>query len=64
MIAVMGHEESLGSGGCVHYLDCSNGFTVDYVLECMWFYTVNMCNLLYLNFLKTKKSIRYLNFSQ
>lgn len=66
MITVMKHEATSGSDGYVHYLDCSNGFMVVYMLKFMWLYTINMHNLLYVNYSpKTKKKINsYVNFPQ
>lgn len=59
---------NLQSDGCVHDLNCSDGFTGAYMLQLVRLYTLSMCRLLYVNDtsikLWKKKSISYQPFLQ
>ena len=42
-IQTKGHKETLGGGGCIYYLDCSDGIRV-FVSKIIRLYIVDMCS--------------------
>lgn len=49
-------EGTLGDDECVHYHDCSGGFTNAERSKLTKFYTINMCRLSYVNYTSVKNN--------
>ena len=47
------------SDGYLHYFNCGDYFMVVYMSKLNWLYTLNMFNLLYLNYISTKLPIKH-----
>lgn len=45
-----GHGEIFGGNGYVHYFYCCDGFMGKHMSKLIKLYTLNMCNLLYINY--------------
>lgn len=48
-----GYQETLAGDGCIHYVDCGDGFEVVYTSKFIKFYMLNICSL-YVNYISVK----------